>query len=61
MRIVGETKFPKFDSYIIFDNEAKYVAQNTMMSASPLLLSPILNFGFYDKVTVRLLYNEKNI
>lgn len=61
MRTVGETKFPKFDSYIIFDNEAKYFAQNAMMSPSPLLQSPILNFGSYDEITVRLLYNEKNI
>ena len=61
MRRASETEFPKFDSPVVFDNEAKYVAQYTMLSPSPLLLSPVLNFEFYDKITVRLLHNEKNI
>lgn len=45
----------------MFDNEAKYVAQYTTLSPSPLLLSPVLNFEFYGKITVRLLHIEKNI
>lgn len=61
MRRASEPDFPKFDSPVMFDNKARYVAQYTMLSPSPLLLSPVTNFEFYDKITVRLLHIEKNI
>lgn len=61
MRRASETEFPKFDSPVMFDHEAKYVAKYTMLSPSPLLLSSVLNFEIYDKNTVRLLHNGKNI
>jgi len=36
----SETEFPKFDSPVMFDGEAQYVAQYAMLLPSPLLLSP---------------------
>lgn len=61
MRRASETEFPKFDSPVMLDREAKYVAEYTVLSPSPLLLSSVLNFEIYDKITVRLLHNGKNI
>lgn len=58
---MSEMEFPKFDSPVTFGSEASYTAQCTMLPLSPVLIPPVLNFEFYETITVRLLHIEKNI
>lgn len=60
MKRASETEFPRFASPVMFNNEAKYVAQYTMLTPLPLLFSPVGNLEFHDKITTTLLCNEKN-